>query len=67
VLNEIREEDAALATGVATSARIVGRDDSEVFSCDCGDANSDATIRLSPVTITRGSPVRIDSFRIAMP
>ena len=66
-LNEIAEEDAALATGTATSARIVGRDDSEVLSCDCGDANSDATIKLNPVLITRGAPVRISSFRIAMP
>jgi hypothetical protein len=67
VLNEIREEDAALATGTAASARIVGRDGSEVLSCDCGDASSDATIKLTPVLIARGAPVRLDSFRIAMP
>jgi hypothetical protein len=67
VLNEIREEDAALATGTATSARIVGRDDVEVLSCDVGDASSDATIKLTPVVITRGAPVRLDSFRLAMP
>ena len=39
-LNEISEEDAAFANGTATAARIVGRDGSEVFSCDCGDENS---------------------------
>ena len=34
VLNEIAEEDAAFANGTATAARIVGRDGSEVFTCD---------------------------------
>jgi hypothetical protein len=66
-LNEIKEEDAALATGTATSARIVGRDGIEVLSCDVGDASSDCTIKLTPVLITRGAPVRLNSFKLAMP
>ena len=41
-LNEITEEDAAFASGAATAARIIGRDGSEVFTCDVGDENSDA-------------------------
>jgi hypothetical protein len=66
-LNEIAEEDAAFANGTATAARIVGRDGSEVFTCDCGDENSDAVIKLNPVEITRDAPVRISSFKLAMP
>jgi hypothetical protein len=65
-LNEIAEGDA-VAAGQATSARIVAADGSEVFSCDCGDANSDATIKLTPVEIVAGAPVSISSFRLAMP
>jgi hypothetical protein len=64
-LNEIRE-DAAFANGTATAARIVGRDGSEVFTCDCGDENSDAVIKLTPVEITRDAPVRISSFRLGI-
>lgn len=66
VFNAIREADA-VAHGVAASARILARDGSEVFTCDCGDANSDAVLKLNPVQITRGAPVQIRSFRLAMP
>lgn len=66
VFNMIREADA-VAYGVATSARIVARDGAEVFSCDCGGLQSDAVVKLNPVQITRDAPVRIDSFRLAMP
>jgi hypothetical protein len=67
-LNEIKEEDAAFANGTATAARIVGRDGSEVFTCDVGGENSDAVIKLTPgALITPGAPVRISSFRLAMP
>lgn len=66
VFNQIREGDAT-AYGVASSARIVARNGDEIFSCDCGDLQSDATIKLNPVQITRDAPVRIDSFRLAMP
>ena len=31
-------------------------DGSEVFSCDVGDENSDAVVKLNPVQITRGAP-----------
>lgn len=66
IFGKIREADA-VAYGVATSGRIVGRDGNEIFSCDCGDLNSDAVIKLNPVQITRDAPVRINSFRLAMP
>lgn len=64
--NKIAERDAAL-TGQAQSARIVAADGTEVFSCDVGDENSDAVIKLNPVQITRGAPVQLRSFRLAMP
>jgi hypothetical protein len=66
VFNTIREADA-VAYGTASSARILSRDGSEIFSCDCGDLQSDAVIKLNPVQITRGAPVRLDSFKLAMP
>lgn len=65
--NQIAEEDAALAQGNATSARVVALDGSEVFACDVGDENSDAVIKLNTTKIFRGGPVRIKSFRLAMP
>ena len=64
--NEIAEGEAAL-TGRAASARILAADGSEVFSCDCGDENSDAVIKLGTTQISAGTPVRLDSFRLAMP
>jgi hypothetical protein len=65
--NEIAEEDAALAQGIATSARVIGMDGGEVFSCDVGDESSDAVIKLNTTKIFRGGPVRLTSFRLAMP
>jgi len=65
--NEILEEDAALAQGNVTSARIVGADGSEVFSCDVGDENSDAVIKLNTTKVYRGGPVRLSSFQLMMP
>jgi hypothetical protein len=65
--NDIAEEDAALAQGNVTAARIVGADGSEVFSCDVGDLNSDAVIKLNSTKIYRGGPVRLESFRLVMP
>jgi hypothetical protein len=64
--NEIAEGEAAL-TGQAASARVVGSDGSEVFSCDVGDLQSDAVIKLGTTQISAGTPVRLDSFRLAMP
>lgn len=66
IFGTIREGDAT-ANGTASSARIVSRDGNEVFSCDVGGLQSDAVIKLNPVQITRDAPVRIDSFRLAMP
>ena len=66
-LNEIREEDAAFGNGTATAARIVGRDGTEVFTCDVGDESSDAVIKLSSAQISLGGSVSISSFRLAMP
>lgn len=65
-LNAIGEEDAALARGQAATARIVASDGSEIFSCDVGDENSDAVIRLNTTSIYRGGPVRIRSFTLAV-
>jgi len=65
--NEIIEEEAALAQGTATDARIVAADGSEIFSCDVGDENSEAVIQLNTTRIYRGSPVRLKSFRLVMP
>ncbi len=64
--NKIAEGDAAIA-GQATTARVIGRDGDEVFLCDVGTADSEATIKLGTTQITRGQPVRINSFRLAMP
>jgi hypothetical protein len=64
--NKITEEDAALAQGNAASARVLAADGSEVFSCDVGDEQSDAVIRLNSTTIRRDYPVRLTSFRLAM-
>jgi len=66
-LNPIAEEDAALAQGNVMSARIVGAAGDEVFSCDVGDENSDAVIKLNTTKIFRGGPVRLASFRVTMP
>jgi hypothetical protein len=64
--NEIAEGEAAL-TGQAASARILASDGSEIFSCDVGAADSDAVIRLGTTQISAGTPVRLDSFTLAMP
>jgi hypothetical protein len=64
--NKIAEGDAVLA-GQAKFARVVASDGSEIFSCDVGDENNDAVVKLGPTQINRGAPVRIDSFRLAMP
>jgi hypothetical protein len=67
LFNKIAEEDAALAQGNALSARILSVDGGEVFSCDCGDENSDAVIKLNTTRIYRNGPVRLSSFRLVMP
>jgi hypothetical protein len=66
-LNQIGEEDAALARGQAATARILALDGNEILSCDVGDQNSDAVIRLNNTSIDRGVPIRIRSFTLAMP
>jgi hypothetical protein len=37
------------------------------LALDANDGVSDATIKLTPTTIHRGSPVRLSSFRLIMP
>jgi hypothetical protein len=64
--NTIAEEDAALAQGSVTNARIVGIDGSEVLACDVGDEKSDAVIKLNTTKIYRGGPVRLTSFVLKM-
>jgi hypothetical protein len=65
--NEINEEDAALAQGNAMAARILAADGNEILSCDVGDENSDAVVKLNTIKIYRGGRVRLDSFRLVMP
>ena len=65
--NDIAEEDAALAQGTASGARIVGADGTEIALLDVGDENSDAVIKLNTTKIFPGGPVRINSFRLIMP
>jgi hypothetical protein len=65
--NDIAEEDAAIGQGNVTDARILGADGSEVFSCDVGDLDSDAVIKLNTTRIYRGGSVRLESFRLVMP
>jgi hypothetical protein len=65
--NDIAEEDAALAQGNVTTARIIGADGNEILSCDVGDLDSDAVIKLNTTRIYRGGPVRLESFRLVMP
>jgi hypothetical protein len=60
---KIAEADAK-AAGKASTARIVASDGREIFVCDCGGRDSNCVIKLSTTAITRGSPVRIDSFRL---
>jgi hypothetical protein len=64
--NDIAEGDAA-RNGMATGARIVGADGTEIALCDVGDENSDAVIKLNTTKIYRGGPVRLSSFRLVMP
>jgi len=65
--NAIAEEDAALAQGNVASARIVGAAGDELLTCDVGDENSEAVIKLNTTKIYRGGPVRLTSFILAMP
>jgi hypothetical protein len=65
--NDIIEEDAALAQGIATTARILGADGGEILSCTVGDENSDAVVKLNTTKIYRGGPVRLTSFVLTMP
>jgi hypothetical protein len=65
--NSIADEDAALAQGIVTTARIIGNNGGEVFSCMVGDENSDAVIKLITPKIFRGQPVQLKSFKLVMP
>jgi hypothetical protein len=65
--NEIAEENAAPAQGIVETAHVLAADGSRIFSCDVGDDNSDAVIKLNTTKIFRGGPVRLKSFRLAMP
>jgi hypothetical protein len=65
--NEIADDDAARAEGAARSARIVGPDGAEIFSCDVGGYNSNAVIKLAPDFISVGERVRINEFKLKIP
>jgi hypothetical protein len=64
--NKIAEGDA-VAAGRATTARIIAADGAELVAVDVGDETSDAVVRLGTVQISRGAPVRLNSFKLAMP
>ena len=65
---DIASEDAAIAQGTVTMARIMGGNGSEIFSCDVGTEDSDAVIKFKGTTkVYRGQPVQLDSFQLAMP
>jgi hypothetical protein len=58
----------AVASGEATSARVLAADGSAAFVCDVGDPNSNCVIKLKPDTqIKKGGVVALDSFRLVMP
>lgn len=60
-------EDVAAVGGKAATARLVSSSGQEIAVVDVGDENSDAVIRLNTITIARGSPVQLGSFKLAMP
>jgi hypothetical protein len=60
-------DGTAVQSGEAHFACGVAADGTEVFSCDCGDENSDAVIKLKPTRIDLGSSVSLSSFRLIMP
>jgi len=66
-LSQILEEDSALARGNAAVARILSAGGNEIFSCDVGDLNSAAVIKLNNTNIAPGGPVRLNSFKVAWP
>ena len=65
-LNKIAE-GIAIASGRAESARILSANSAEVLLCDVGGPDSDAVIKLTTTAINKGGPVRLTSFRLAMP
>lgn len=65
--NKIQEEDAAVALGNAAWARVFDNGGAEIFTCDVGDGQSNAVIKLNTQAIFPGGPVRIKSFRLVMP
>lgn len=60
----ITPEDAALAGGTATWARIVDSDETFVLDMDVGLTNSSADLKLNSVDIIAGGPVSIVSATI---
>jgi len=58
----------AVASGQATSARVIAADGRQAFVCDVGDGSSDAVIKLTPdAQIKGGQAVQLDRFRLIMP
>jgi hypothetical protein len=60
-------EGVATASGVAKFCRVLTATGKEVLSADVGDENSDAVVKLHPVSISARQPVRLNSFKLAMP
>src|SRR5262245_11278587 len=58
----------AVASGQATSARVIAADGRQAFVCDVGDGSSDAVIKLTPdAQIKGGQAGQLDRFRLIMP
>jgi hypothetical protein len=60
-------EGTAIAQGNAEIARLLAADGEEVLNVDVGDEGSDAIIKFASTTIHQGDPVRINSFKLALP
>ena len=59
--------DPARGNGTATSARIVSAYGTEILSCNVGDEDSDAVVKLNTTTIVKGGSLELLSFRLGMP
>lgn len=64
IFNTIAEEPMALASGVATLARVSSASGVPVLDCDIGGTKEQTTgvIQLNTAEIAAGGPIRISSF-----
>lgn len=60
-------ETTAIAQGDAEIAILFSAEGLEMLSVDVGEEDSDAVMKFNRTTFDTGDPVRITSFRLAMP